>query len=87
MFFGIEVPELQHWQFEASEAARISVPALSLVGGQSDPAFFEMQELLKGLLPQLEIVRMAGLNRLLCIQEPQPVAEVLAQFFERHSLT
>jgi hypothetical protein len=46
-FFGIEVPELQRWQFGTAEARRISVPVLSVVGGESDPAFFEMEELLR----------------------------------------
>jgi pimeloyl-ACP methyl ester carboxylesterase len=87
MFFGIEVPELQRWQFGTAEAARIDVPVLSMVGSESDAAFFEMEELLKGLLPQLETVRMPGLNHLLCMREPRPVAESLAQFFARHSPT
>jgi pimeloyl-ACP methyl ester carboxylesterase len=60
-FFGIEVPELQRWQFGAAEAGRITAPALSLVGGESDPAFFEIEELLRGLLPQLETARVPGL--------------------------
>jgi hypothetical protein len=40
-----------------------------------------------GLLPQLETVRMPGLNHLLCMREPQPVAQTLAQFFAKHSPT
>jgi pimeloyl-ACP methyl ester carboxylesterase len=87
MFFGIEVPELQRWQFGTAEAARINVPVLSMVGSESDPAFFEMEELLRGLLPQLETVRMPGLNHLLCMRKPRPVAETLAQFFAKHSPT
>jgi pimeloyl-ACP methyl ester carboxylesterase len=87
MFFGVEVPELQRWQFGTDEAARINVPALSIVGSESDPAFFEMEELLRGLLPKLETARMPGLNHLLCMREPKPVAETLAQFFAKHSPT
>jgi 3-oxoadipate enol-lactonase len=85
MFFAVEVPELQRWQFGAAEAARINVPVLSIVGSESDPAFLEMEELLRGLLPQLETARMRGLNHLLCMREPEPVAETLAQFFAKHS--
>jgi pimeloyl-ACP methyl ester carboxylesterase len=87
MFFGIEVPELQRWQFGAAEAGRITAPALSLVGGESDPAFFEIEELLRGLLPQLETARVPGANHLLCLKQPQPVAETLARFFAKHPLT
>jgi hypothetical protein len=76
---------LPRWQFGAAEAARINVPVLSIVGSESDPAFFEMEELLRGLLPQLETARMCGLNRLLCMREPTPVAETLAQFFAKYS--
>jgi len=78
---------LQRWQFGTAEAARIDVPVLSIVGRESDPAFFEMEKLLKGLLSQLETVRMPGLNHLLCMREPRPVAETLAQFFAKHSPT
>jgi 3-oxoadipate enol-lactonase len=85
MFFGIEVPELQRWQFGTPEAMRVKVPVLSIVGSESDPAFFEMEELLRGLLPQLETARMPGLNHLLCMREPKPVAEVLAKFFAKRS--
>ncbi len=87
MFFGIEVPELQRWQFGTAEAERINVPVLSMAGSESDPAFFEMEELLRGLLPQLETARMPGLNHLLCMREPRAVAETLAQFFAKQSPT
>jgi len=84
-FFSIEVPELQRWQFGRAEAARINVPVLSMVGSESDPAFFEMEQLLRGLLPQLETARMPGLNHLLCMRKPEPVAKTLANFFAKHS--
>jgi pimeloyl-ACP methyl ester carboxylesterase len=87
MFFSIEVPELQRWQFDATEASRITAPVLSLVGGESDPAFFEIEELLRELFPHLETARVPGVNHLLCLQQPQPVAETLARFFAKHPLT
>jgi 3-oxoadipate enol-lactonase len=86
-FFGIEVPELQRWQFGTAEARRISVPVLSMVGSESDPAFFEMEVLLRELFPQLEIVRVPGLNHLLCMREPALVADTLAQFFANRLLS
>jgi hypothetical protein len=53
MFFGIEVPELQRWQFGPTEAARISMPVLSMVGGESDPAFVEMDRYHRPLVQPL----------------------------------
>jgi hypothetical protein len=76
-FFGIEVPELQRWQFGTAEARRISVPVLSVVGGESDPAFFEMEELVR-------VVRRCACQAstiLLRMREPTLVADTLAQFF------
>jgi pimeloyl-ACP methyl ester carboxylesterase len=87
MFFGIEVPELQRWQFGTSEAGRITAPALSLLGGESDPAFFEIEELLRGLLPQLETARVPNVNHLLHLKRPQVVAETMAKFLAQHPLT
>jgi pimeloyl-ACP methyl ester carboxylesterase len=85
-FFGIEVPELQRWQFGTAEADRIMAPVLSLVGSESDPAFNEIEQVLQGLLPQLATGRVAGANHLLHLQQPQLVAETLARFFGQHSL-
>jgi pimeloyl-ACP methyl ester carboxylesterase len=86
MFFGVEVPELQRWRFGQTEAARIGVPVLSMVGGQSDPAFSEMEELLLDLLPNVETACIPKANHRLCLQEPQAVAEALALFFAKHPL-
>ena len=69
-----------------AEADRITAPVLSLVGGESDPAFNEIEQLLQGLLPQLATDRVAGANHLLHLQQPQLVAETLARFFGQHSL-
>ena len=87
MFFGIEVPELQRWQFGAAEAGRITAPVLSLVGSESDPAFSEIEELLRGWLPQLETTRVQGVNHLLHLKRPQVVAETVATFLAQHPLT
>jgi 3-oxoadipate enol-lactonase len=87
MFFGIEVPELQRWQFGTAEAGRITAPVLSLVGSESDPAFSEIEELLRGLLPQLETTRVQGVNHLLHLKRPQVVAETVATFLAQHPLT
>jgi pimeloyl-ACP methyl ester carboxylesterase len=60
---------------------------LSLVGGESDPAFFEIEELLRGLPPQLETTRVPGVNHLLHLKEPRVVAETLAKFLAQRALT
>jgi pimeloyl-ACP methyl ester carboxylesterase len=87
MFFGIEVPQLPQWRFGPTEAERITAPVLSMVGSESDPAFFEMEGLLRGLFSNLETIRISKSNHLLCLQQPQAVADGLAQFFAAHPLT
>jgi len=86
-FFGIENPQLQRWQFGEAEAGRITAPVLSLVGGESDPAFKEMEQLLREWFPHLETARVPGVNHLLHLQQPRPVAETLAEFFAQHPLS
>ena len=83
----VQQHDVQRWQFGAAKAGRITAPALSLLGGERDLAFFEIEELLRGLLPQLETARVPGVNHLLCLKQPQPVAETLARFFAKHPLT
>jgi hypothetical protein len=43
--------KMSYGAFGTAEAARIDVPVLSMVGSESDAAFFEMEELLTGVAP------------------------------------
>ncbi len=86
-FFGVEIPELQRWQFGEAEAELITAPTLSLVGVNSDPAFFEFDEILRVCFPQLESVRVPDVDHMLHIQRPDLVAAAVAEFLVRHPLT
>jgi pimeloyl-ACP methyl ester carboxylesterase len=82
-----------NWRRCQIPGKRLLFSARNVSGGeimemhQVDPAFIEMEELLRELLPNLETVRIPKINHLLCLQEPQPVAEALARFFAKHQLT
>lgn len=83
-FFAIEAPALQRWPFGEAEARRISAPVLSMIGSESDPAFFEMDHLLREWFPHLQTARVPGVSHLLHLQDPPVVAETLAAFLAQH---
>lgn len=85
-FFGMELPELQRWQFGEAEAERITTPTLSVVGAKSDPAFFEFDEMLRVWFPQLETVHVPEVDHMLHVQRPDLVATAMAEFLGRHPL-
>jgi pimeloyl-ACP methyl ester carboxylesterase len=87
MFFGIELPAWPQWRFGVAEARRITVPVLSLSGGESDPPASEYERLLQASFPQVETVRVPEVNHLLHLRQPQLVAEALASFLARHPLS
>jgi pimeloyl-ACP methyl ester carboxylesterase len=85
-FFGVEFPSIQQWPFGAEEARRITVPVLSLAGTESTPTVAEFEQLLREWFPQVEIVRVPGVNHMLHMMRPQLVAETVADFLARHPL-
>ena len=85
-FFGTENPELQHWEFGEAEARRIPVPVVSIGGELSHPAFTEIQELLRAWFPQLETVRIEGVDHMLHLKQPGLVATALAEFLASHQI-
>jgi pimeloyl-ACP methyl ester carboxylesterase len=85
-FFASEQPAMQQWRFGAVEAARLTMPVLSLIGSESSPTMLEYEWQLKEWFPQLETGRVAGANHLLQLAQPRPVAEALAAFLARHPL-
>lgn len=83
-FFGFDVPALGAWAVGAEDAASITQPVLSIQGGESDPLFAEVGELLRSWFPDLEEADVCGAGHLLQIERPAEVAESLAAFFGRH---
>lgn len=86
-FFDNDFLGVQGWPFGQAEARRITAPVLWVVGSETHPAFFEMEQLLHAWFPHLETARVPGVNHLLHLQQPRPVAETLATFFAQHPLS
>jgi pimeloyl-ACP methyl ester carboxylesterase len=88
-FFGVELPALTQWTFDARSAAAISQPALSVVGTETQPLWKEIAELLRSSLPHVEECRIEGVGHLLQVQRPEPVARGIARVFgtPRHERT
>ena len=85
-FFGVELPALTRWAFDARSAAAISQPALSVLGTETQPLWKEIAELLRSSLPRVEECRIEGVGHLLHIQRPEPVARAIARFLERQGM-
>ena len=73
-FFGIELPALTEWVFDAEQAARLDLPVLSVVGSETQPVWVEVAEFLRSALPQVDECTIDGAGHLLQIQCPEPVA-------------
>jgi pimeloyl-ACP methyl ester carboxylesterase len=85
-FFGVELPALMAWTFDARSAAAISQPALSVLGTETQPLWVEIAALLRSSLPRVEECRIEGAGHLLHVQRPEPVARGIARFLERHQM-
>jgi pimeloyl-ACP methyl ester carboxylesterase len=85
-FFGVELPALSAWTFGAEQAARVSQPVLSVVGGETQPLWVEVADRLRWWFGQVEECTIEGAGHLLHIQRSAPVATCLASFFGRHAL-
>jgi pimeloyl-ACP methyl ester carboxylesterase len=85
-FFGVELPALSTWTFGAEQAARVSQPVLSVVGGETEPLWIEVAGCLRSWFGQVEECTIQGAGHLLHIQRSAPVATCLAAFLGRHAL-
>jgi len=89
-FFQQEVPALQQWSFGPDDASRVMQPVLAVVGSRSlelDPIWGERHEQLLKWLPHVEPFVVPNATHLLEVENPSGVAEGLADFFARHSLS
>jgi pimeloyl-ACP methyl ester carboxylesterase len=84
--FGVELPGLIQWSFNAEVAKKIATPALSVCGSNTQQLWVEVDERLRAWLPKIEARSIDGVGHLLHIQEPAPVARALAEFLARHPL-
>jgi pimeloyl-ACP methyl ester carboxylesterase len=86
-FFGVELPALTRWTFNAKSAAAIPQPALSMLGSETQPLWKEIAELLRCSLPRVEECTIEDVGHLLHIQRPEPVARGIARFLDRHGMS
>ena len=84
--FGIELPSLTTWPFEAAQLAAIEQPVLSVLGSETLPLWVEVADFLRGSLPHVEECRIEGVGHLLQIQDPEAVARAIAGFLARNPL-
>ncbi len=85
-FFGIELPSLTVWAFDAERAGTIQQPVLSVVGTETEPLWLEVAAFLRSSLPHTEECAIGGVGHLLHIQRPEPVARAIAEFLGRNSM-
>jgi pimeloyl-ACP methyl ester carboxylesterase len=86
-FFTVEFPALGEWAFGAEDVKPIKAAVLRLVGENSIPWFVESDALLGEWLPNTERAEIPGVGHFLPMEDPHPVAESMAAFFERHPMT
>lgn len=86
-FFGVELPGLTQWAFDARKATTIAQPALSVVGTNTEPLWIEVDDLLRSSMPRLESCKIEGVGHLLHLQRPEPVAGGIATFLARNPMT
>ncbi len=84
--FGVELPGLMQWAFDARQAAKIAQPTLSVLGSNTEPLWFEVDELIRSSMQSIESCKIEGVGHLLHLERPEPVAGRIAGFLARHPL-
>ena len=85
---SVEAAALQSWDFGPDDLSKIQQPTLAIYHRDSRFTLFdEVQAKLVASIPHVESVEIAVGSHLLQIEDPQAVAEALASFLQRHSLT
>jgi pimeloyl-ACP methyl ester carboxylesterase len=79
-FFETELPAAPNWAFGPAQAAAITCPVLSVLGGGSSPLFVQSRQLLHAWFPACQDADIVGATHLLQLQAPGPVAEAIAAF-------
>jgi len=85
-FFELEAPAVATWEFDESKAEAFDRPVLYLWGSESgavmgvEEHYIEGRDLVKSWFPQTEEHYIEGINHALQMQDPQAVAEGIAEF-------
>ncbi len=80
-FFRVELDAVAMWSFGPSEASRIDVPVLNVVGADTAPRFIHGAGLIETWLPHSIRYELPGTGHLLMAQNPTAMAERLEQFW------
>lgn len=80
MFFAIEMPALGSWSYRPQDVERIQQPVLYVIGDETPPPFFDIQQLLAKSLPHMVSSKIAGGTHLFDIERPGPTADTIARF-------
>ena len=84
---GVELPALAQWTFDREDAAAVRQPVLSVLGSDTAPLWVEVAEFLRTSIPDVEERTIDAVGHLLHIQQPRPVADCIAEFLTRNSMT
>jgi pimeloyl-ACP methyl ester carboxylesterase len=82
-FFEAELPAVRAWNFGATDARRLRVPVLVVLGGRShevSPIWRQRHDLLLRWIPQAQSFVLPGATHLLHLQNADALAERLAAF-------
>jgi len=82
-FFADEVPAVQEWIFGPAQAARVTQPALVVLGGDSPrltPVMAETMQRLSAMLPQARTQTLPGCSHLMPLQQPASLARLITAF-------
>jgi len=74
------------WNFDAREAAKLTMPVLSVLGTASVPFFHDGRRLLHDWFFRLDDLDLHGVNHLLQVQDPEGMANGLETFFASHPI-
>jgi pimeloyl-ACP methyl ester carboxylesterase len=85
-FFAGYLAALGAWQFDATRAASIARPVLSVVGTATDRFFAESHALLHTWFPRIEDCTIDGVGHLLHMQRPEPVLSGVGGWLARHPM-
>jgi pimeloyl-ACP methyl ester carboxylesterase len=84
-FFTDEVPAVQEWAFGPGQAARITQPALVLLGADSPgltPLMAETVQRLAAMLPRARTQTLPSCSHLMPLQQPAALARLITGFID-----
>jgi pimeloyl-ACP methyl ester carboxylesterase len=84
-FFADELPAVQEWVFRPAQAARITQPALVVLGADSarlTPLMVETVQRLTAMLPRARSQTQPGCGHLMPLQQPAALARLITGFID-----